>query len=67
MALAHKFSRPDFDQRRALITAARNAIATNQTTINAVVGSTVTQSQNAIKRLAQHQNGIIRAVVGEII
>lgn len=65
--MAHSFDRTKYDNHQAMITAARNAIAQNQVIIESVIGSTVNQSQTAIMQLAQHQNGLIKAVIGELV
>lgn len=65
--MAHKFDQTKYDDRKAKIQAAKDAVATLDTIIANVEGSTVAQSQTGIKNLARHQKAIIRVLVGEVI
>lgn len=65
--MAHKFNQSKFDDRKAKLQAAKNAVVTLNQIIANVEGSNITQSQTAIKNIATHQKALIRIVAGEVI
>lgn len=67
MALVHKYDSTKYADRKAKIQAAKDAVSALDNIIANVEGSTVAQSQQAIKQLAQHQRALIRIVAGEVI
>ena len=48
--------------KAALKEAVQTMLGTNDTIISTVVGSTATQTQQAVKKLAEHQKKIIRFI-----
>lgn len=65
--MARKFDQTKYDDRKAKITAAKNAVATLDTIIASVEGANTAQTQTAIRQIAQHQRAIIRIVAGQVI